>query len=553
MPSTTSRTLRAAFLASALTAGALTAFAAPPAGAVAGAPVADGSYAFTARIAIGDTNRACTGALVDRSWVITAASCFADDPAGPAAVDGAPKWATTVTVGRTDLTATGTGATSGVKKLVARPERDLVMAELATPIDGIAPLRIAATAPATAETLRVPGYGRTGTEWVPSRLHSGAFTVGAVRATATDITGTGGAAICKGDTGAPVIRESAAGAELVAVASRSWQGGCLGETGTRTGAVGTRADDIAGWVQQVRSTAPGWKTQALVRAGNGLFRGARLHDGTWTPFEDVQAGAGDVGGVRAVSTAAIDGDTHVLALGGDGRLHHAVHRLDGSWSTFGDVYAVTGDPGPVTQVAAASRGAELDVVVLADGRPYHSVRHADGNWSPFAPVFSAAGPLSGVTAVAVAGSGPDLQVAVVAGGRVHHTIRSGATAGWSGWGAVDDAAGATGPVVSLALARQGSDMNLAVVTEDGAQHHTVRHADGTWQSFRSLGGVFGQLTATSVSAAPADGEAHFALTTTDNRVLLASRLADAGWTAPQNLDLTGLNGSHTGTAVTASF
>ncbi|WP_159425238.1 hypothetical protein [Streptomyces sp. TLI_053] len=50
--------------------------------------------------------------------------------------------------------------------------------------------------------------------------------------------------------------------ELVAVASRSWRGGCLGETETRTGAATSRTDDVAGWIQQVRAAAPSWRTQA---------------------------------------------------------------------------------------------------------------------------------------------------------------------------------------------------------------------------------------------------------------------------------------------------
>ncbi|MFI8085384.1 trypsin-like serine protease [Kitasatospora sp. NPDC086009] len=108
-----------------------------PAGAVAADPAADGSYAFTAKIAIGDTFRSCTGALVDRNWIITAASCFADDPAQPQNLAaGVRWWRTTATIGRTDLT-TGAGQQADIVELVPRQDRDLVMARLATPVDGI--------------------------------------------------------------------------------------------------------------------------------------------------------------------------------------------------------------------------------------------------------------------------------------------------------------------------------------------------------------------------------------------------------------------------------
>ncbi|MFE2727850.1 trypsin-like serine protease [Kitasatospora sp. NPDC059327] len=552
--STSTLTRRSGALAAATVAvGALATFSAAPAGAVAADPAADGAYAYTAKLTIGDNVRSCTGTLVDRNWIITAASCFADDPAQPAALQaGAPKWNTTATVGRTDLT-TGAGQQAGIVELVPRQDRDLVMARLATPIDGIAPLAVATTAATTGESLRVPAYGRTKTEWVPDKLHSGAFTVDAVTTNAVSTTGTAGAAVCKGDTGAPVVREVNGKAELAAVASRSWQGGCFGSTETRTGASNTRVDDLGAWVQQVRGTSVGWKTQALVKGGTNLYQAARLYDGSWTPYEDVQAKAGNIGGARVVATAGINGDTHVVALGANGHLYHTIRHLDGSWSQFGDLNTNVGDLGNITQVAIASTGANLEVVVLADGQLFHTLRTSGGYWSGFGKVFEAAGPLSGVTTLATAGVGGDLQVAAVANGQVYHTIRSGSTGSWSGWGAVAGAAGSTAPVTSLAMARQGNDMNLVVVTDSGAQLHTIRYANATWQPFGSLSSVIGQVTATSVSAAPVDTGAQFALTTGDNRVLTTTRLADGNWTAPQALNLQGVTGNHTGTAITGTL
>ncbi|MFE2728159.1 trypsin-like serine protease [Kitasatospora sp. NPDC059327] len=245
-------------LAAALAACALSTVAAAPAGAVAADPATDGSHTFTAKLTIGDTFRACTGALVDRNWIITAASCFADDPAQPQNLQaGAPKWRTTATIGRTDLT-TGAGRTVDIVSLVPRQDRDLVMARLAAPVDSVTPLKLAATAPTSGQSLRIPAYGRTKTEWVPNKLHTGTFTLDAVRPTAVDTTGTNGAAVCKGDTGAPVLRETNGRPELVAVASRSWQGGCLGvpATETRTGASSARTDDIVAWVDKTRRTTP---------------------------------------------------------------------------------------------------------------------------------------------------------------------------------------------------------------------------------------------------------------------------------------------------------
>ncbi|WP_143662990.1 MULTISPECIES: trypsin-like serine protease [unclassified Streptomyces] len=232
-------------------AGALTVTS--PAQAVVGDAVADGSYAFTAKLDIGegDTARACTGSLVDAQWILTASSCFAaaGQPAFPLPA-GAPALKTTATVGRTDLTGTG-GKVVEVTELVSRTDRDLVMAKLAQPVTDIAPLLLADSAPVAGESLRALGYGRTATSWVPDRLHAGTVAVTASDATTVAVTRDGGA-ICKGDAGGPALREQDGKVLLAAVHSASWQAGCFGTDETRPGAVETRTDDIVDWVTQVR-------------------------------------------------------------------------------------------------------------------------------------------------------------------------------------------------------------------------------------------------------------------------------------------------------------
>ncbi|MFJ4185034.1 trypsin-like serine protease [Kitasatospora sp. NPDC089509] len=516
----------------------------------------DPATAFTAKLNIGNGKRTCSAALVDRSWLLTAASCFTDTPNDLSTVTaGAPKDRTTVTLGRTDLTNTGTGAVADVVELAPRTDRDLVMARLATPVDGITPATLTASAAATGQNLRIPGYGRTATEWVPTKLHTTTHTVGAVAPTTVDTTPTDGQApLCQGDAGAPILRDNGGRTELAAIASRSWQGGCLGTpaTETRTGATSSRVDDLTTWIQQVRATAFGWKTQALVKGDSGLYQATRLYDGSWTAFQDVQTKAGTIGGVKAVAAAGINGDTHVLALGGDGHLHHTVRTAAGAWSSFGDLNKVVGDLGNITQVSASSIGADLHVVVLADGQVFHTVRRADGTWTGFGAVFGAAGPLNGVTSVAAAGTGGELQVAVTANGTIQHTVRR-ADGTWSAWGAVANVAGPIGTVTSVAMARQGDDMDLIAVTSTGAQFHTVCFADRTWQPFRPLTGVLGNVTGTSVSATPVNGDAQIAVTTTDNRVLTTARHADGTWAPVQALDLSSVPGNHTGTAITGTL
>ncbi|MGW1073410.1 S1 family peptidase [Streptomyces sp. NPDC002537] len=239
-------------LVSAVAAGLL---AGAPANAVVGATAKDGSYTFTAKLDIGG-QRSCSAALVEQQWLITAASCFADDPTqGFKVAAGAPKLKTTATVGRADLTRE-TGSVVDVVELVPREDRDLVMAKLAKPVAGIAPASLGSNAPINGEELWLTGYGRTKDEWVPDRLHYAKFTLGAVKDTTVSLAGkSDGAVVCQGDTGGPAFRDIGGRYELVGINSRSWQGGCFGadEKETRTDAVDTRVDDIATWIQTTSS------------------------------------------------------------------------------------------------------------------------------------------------------------------------------------------------------------------------------------------------------------------------------------------------------------
>lgn len=239
------------------------ALTAAPAGAVSGPAASDALSAATARLEVGG-KRGCSATLVAPQWLLTAASCFTDTPGTPLA-SGAPKLNTTATLG---------GGVQQVVNLVPRADRDVVMAQLGKPVTGIAPVPVTGTAPAAGDQVQAAGYGRTRTEWVPDQVHAAAFTVQNAATTTFDlVAASDGAAVCKGDTGGPVVSTTGGRSAVVGVSSLSWQGGCLGTDAseTRTAAVAARVDDLAGWVQQVAyapvfASAP-WKHAVQMSAG----------------------------------------------------------------------------------------------------------------------------------------------------------------------------------------------------------------------------------------------------------------------------------------------
>ncbi|MFC3454243.1 FG-GAP-like repeat-containing protein [Amycolatopsis speibonae] len=217
--------------------------AATPAQAVSGGAAAvDGAYGFVAKIEIDGS--ACSGALVASEWIVTSATCFPGNPQG-----GVPVKAATAIVGRTDLFGT-TGKVAKVVNLVSHPSRGVMLARLDTTITGIAPVTLGGAVAAAGEKLRLAGYGRTTTEWVPNKLHSALFTVGTPTADNLPLVGDNGADACKGDAGGPVFRETAGKFELAGVVGASWQHGCLAVSETQQGTTATRTDGLAEWIRQ---------------------------------------------------------------------------------------------------------------------------------------------------------------------------------------------------------------------------------------------------------------------------------------------------------------
>jgi hypothetical protein len=280
-------------------------------------------------------------------------------------------------------------------------------------VTDVPPVRTATSAPQVGEQLRVLGFGRTATEWVPQALHEAVVSVETVGASSADVVGVdqAGATTCKGDAGGPTLRGSGATAELVAVHLDSGQQGCLGATGTAPGAVEARVDDLAGWIagtaistcnaagavltgdqndegvplpdftgdcsadiihQNVAGELHGWRGSGDVTADARLFTGTpRLVGGGWTVAAAPRIVLGDVDG---------DGRTDIVKQYANGELR--------AWRSTGDMSAdnllfrasvLVGTGWTTTNVQRILTG-DFD----ADGRTDIAAQYADGSlraWS----------------------------------------------------------------------------------------------------------------------------------------------------------------------------
>lgn len=252
-----------------------------PASAIGGEPPANSAYTFVTKIDIGvageQGGRSCTGALVAPSWVITAKACFSVN--GQQVAAGSPAKPTKATIARPDLSKTTTGHTISVVSVAPHPDRDVVLAKLAAPVTDVAPVRLAGTMPVAGDVLRVAGYGRTATEWVPNQLRTSPFTVTTTDGPIIGIAGTDNSQVgpCKGDAGGPGLRETNGTVELVAITHAGGQGGCLDEDpNAARGGTQTRLNDLGEWL--LRSVGTPAELPGMAKWEGGDFNSDGIDD-----------------------------------------------------------------------------------------------------------------------------------------------------------------------------------------------------------------------------------------------------------------------------------
>lgn len=211
-----------------------------------------GAYTFATKLTMTDIERpdgtvydsACSGALIDEQWIISAGHCFHDGARNR--VSGPPRYQVTATIGRTHLN-DDAGHEVDVNYVVQAPDRDMAIARLAEPVTDVEPLAVSDRAPQAGDTLRIAGWGATSSDGKPTkRLQTGQFKVATVDKTTVLVNGFAPAentSACPYDSGAPFFVEHADGSR--ALVSTEVGGPDCPHSETEETA---RVDNIANWI-----------------------------------------------------------------------------------------------------------------------------------------------------------------------------------------------------------------------------------------------------------------------------------------------------------------
>jgi hypothetical protein len=221
----------------------------------------------------------------------------------------------------------------------------------------------------------------------------------------------------------------------------------------------------------------------------GSYNMIRHADGTWE--SNYRPGLASSPGGLAV--AAVSGELNEVRLDSWTSAVLRTRHSDGTWTAPTAVPVTTT---ATTSFSAAGSGGELRFVITNPTGTSLSylVRDATGTWSPATDVpFT----VPGVTAstVDIAQIGAELQAVVLGSdAQLYHSIRH-ANGVWDTFNNVGPAAGDPGTPISVSVTASTGTFHLAIATSEGGVHHTIRFANGTWQPFgdveQAAGGSLG--------------------------------------------------------------
>ncbi|GHO84945.1 hypothetical protein [Dictyobacter formicarum] len=291
------------------------------------------------------------------------------------------------------------------------------------------------------------------------------------------------------------------------------------------------------------------RLQACGRATDGrLYHTIRFPSGSWQSSFGIindQESNGRFLRFIDVDCAGIVDSLHVTALERSGIIWHTIRFPNGTWEgAFGNVndQESNGSALRFTNVSCAGTASNtLHVTALTRfGAIWHTIRFSNGSWqSSFGNVNDqeSNGNALSFTDVDCATIGENLHVcAIDRNGILWHTIRFANGTWQSFFGNVNDqeSNGKTLRFTSVGCASIGGDLHVTATDRNGVLWHTIRFSNGTWQS--SFGNVNDQerngrtLRFTDVDCANVADTLHVTAIDKGNVLWHTIRFSNGTWT-----------------------
>jgi len=256
-----------------------------------------------------------------------------------------------------------------------------------------------------------------------------------------------------------------------------------------------------------------------VTTNNQLFHTIRDRNGQWVSWDNLGQDIGGNYSFSKVSCAVNNNTVHVCAVTTNGKLLHAKRNSSGVWSnSFTDIGARAHNVGNFIDVGCDVINGHIHLVTITNfGKLLHIKDFfQESSFTDIEPLIKHNSNYYSVDCAAV---GSQLHVcATTHDHQIRHTLRKSDESWQPFFGDIESQTGDHGKFMQVACAGIGDKLHVCGVNKDHQVLHTIRNADGGWQTFfgniaEATDSLKHKYKYRTVSCSPLGNELHVCTTT----------------------------------------